>query len=139
MKYLVLLFALVSFLQQSHQQHHQLKNLRLVAEWKEAEFEFPSPAVRDAAIAAGEYIRGNALPIDVDVDYRSQGASRVFVTTPRFVGGIPATLGLVSSNRANGGPLIQAYPEYSWHSSHGRNCDGITSVFRVAVRINAFY
>lgn len=134
MKYLTLLFVFALTLQQSYQQHHsQLKNLRLVGEWKELEFAFPSAAVRSASIANGEYVRGASLPIDVDVDYRSQGNSRVFVTVPRFVAGIPITLGTVSTNGANGGPLIEAYPEYSWHSNPGRNCEGITSVFRVAV------
>jgi len=135
MKYLALLFVFALTLQRSYQQHNhnQLKNLRLVAEWKELEFSFPSQEVRNAAIASGDYIRGNALPIDVDVDYKSQGNSRVFVTVPRFVTGIPITLGVVSTNGANGGPLLEAYPEYSWQSRAGQNCDGITSVFRVAV------
>lgn len=117
--------------------HSELRNLRLVAEWKQPEFEFPSPSIRQAAIGSRQYVPGNAVPIDVDVDYRSSGTSRVFVTIPRFTTGIPITLGTVSTARADGGPLIQAYPEYSWHSSHGQNCDGITSVFRVAVIINS--
>lgn len=76
---------------------------------------------------------GNGVPIDVDVDYRDIG-SRIFVTIPRFTTGIPVTFGVVSNAGATGGPIVQAYPDYSWHSSHGQNCDGITSVFRVTVR-----
>ena len=47
---------------------------------------------------------------------------------PRFMTGVPASLGYTKSSSA----LIEPYPSYDWHSSHGRNCDGITSVFRVA-------
>lgn len=59
--------------------------------------------------------------------------TRIFVTIPRFVEGIPVTLGTVTKERGKTGTLLQPYPEYSWHSSHGMNCDGMTSVFRVAV------
>lgn len=41
------------------------------------------------------------------------------------------TLGYVRSPRTD--LLIQPYPDYSWHSSNGANCDGITSVVRVAI------
>lgn len=134
---IVLLISFTFALSIQANRQNELRNLRLVAEWKQAEFDFPTPAVRQEAIANGQYVPGNAVPIDMDVDYRSQGTSRVFVTIPRFTTGIPITLGTVSNNRVDGGPLIQAYPEYSWHSSQGRNCDGITSVFRIAVRFHS--
>ena len=57
--------------------------------------------------------------------------SRIFVTTPRFQPGVPVTLGYVQSQASS--VLIQPYPDYSWHSSNGANCDGLTSVFRVAI------
>lgn len=57
--------------------------------------------------------------------------SRIFVTIPRFSEGVPVTLGFVRSPKKD--LLIQPYPDYSWHSSHGSNCDGITSVVRVAI------
>lgn len=57
--------------------------------------------------------------------------SRIFVTTPRFSEGVPVTLGFVGSAKTD--LLIHPYPDYSWHSSHGSNCDGLTSVVRVAI------
>jgi hypothetical protein len=39
------------------------------------------------------------------------------------------TLGFVRNSTS----LIEPYPDYKWHSSHGRDCDGMTSVFRVAI------
>lgn len=55
----------------------------------------------------------------------------MFVTIPRFDKGIPITLGTVSSPKSN--LIIQPYPDYSYHSSHGKDCNNITSAFRVAI------
>lgn len=109
------------------------KNLKLVSEWKDLEFAFPTPFHRQQAIQNGQYVPGTGVPIDVDVDYRDQGQSRIFMSIPRIATGIPITFGFVTSAAAAGGPIIQPYPNYDAQSSHGQNCDGITSVFRVAV------
>lgn len=53
------------------------------------------------------------------------------MTIPRFTQGVPVTLGFVKSPKAD--LLIQPYPDYSWHSSHGADCDKITSVLRVSI------
>lgn len=50
------------------------------------------------------------------------------MTIPRFDEGRPVTLGTVEDDG-----LIRGYPDYSWHDNQGSNCDGMTSVFRVAV------
>lgn len=118
-----------------------LRNLRVVAEWTQPEFGFPTEADRKSALDNRQYIPGNAVPIDMDVDYRERAPSRVFVTFPRFQDGVPITFGTLTNERRDGGPVVQPYPDYSWHSSHGQDCDGLTSVFRVKVSIykyNAF-
>lgn len=107
------------------------QHLKMVAEWKTLDFVFPGPDDRQLAIRSGNFIPGNCVPIDVDIDYQENSPSRIFVTIPRFVTGIPVTLGYIFGSRN----LIAPYPSYSWHSSHGKNCDGITSVFRIAVSI----
>lgn len=109
------------------------KNLRLVSLWSELEYEFPSQSEHQNALIQGKYISGAGIPIDMDVDYRARGQTKVFVTVPRFQTGVPITLGTLNGQRRNGGPVLSAYPDYSWHSSHGKNCDGLTSVFRVAI------
>lgn len=48
----------------------QLRSLKVLSEWKEMEFEFPSNDIRESAILNNNYIPGNSVPIDVDVDYR---------------------------------------------------------------------
>lgn len=105
------------------------KNLKLVNEWNQMEFVFPYPGAREQSRRLGHFIDGRSIPIDVDLDYRSNMPSRVFVTVPRFAEGVPVTLGYISSDPKK----IQPYPDYSWHESYGSDCNGITSVFRVVV------
>lgn len=57
----------------------------------------------------------------------------MFITLPRFQHGVPITLGVVSTSYATNLSVVHAYPSYSWQESHGANCDGITSVFRIFV------
>lgn len=47
----------------------QNQQLRLLAEWKEAEYEFPSDDDRQRTLDSQEYVPGNGVPIDVDIDY----------------------------------------------------------------------
>lgn len=104
-------------------------------DWRLMDFNFPTQSVRNMALQSGVFVPANVTPIDVDVDYRSPmalfGGKRVFVTTPRFTTGVPVTLGYVI--QSPNGALVQPYPDYSWHSSNGANCDGITSAFRVSI------
>lgn len=134
MRYILVLIILVD-VEYLAGQNFGLKNLKKVAEWKTLDFVFPGPDVRQLVIQNGNFIQQNCVPIDVDVDYQENSPSRIFVTIPRFTTGIPITLGYVA------GPnnLIQPFPTYSWHSSHGNDCDGITSVFRIAVSIRPYH
>lgn len=105
------------------------KDLRIVKQWAELDFVFPSEAARVTALANRNFVPGNSVPIDVDVQHRRGPAkSRIFVTIPRFDEGRPVTLGTVEDDG-----LIRGYPDYSWHDNQGSNCDGMTSVFRVAI------
>ncbi|KAF9424040.1 hypothetical protein HW555_000749 [Spodoptera exigua] len=104
-------------------------DLRVVRQWAELDFVFPSEEAKQIAIQKRYYVPGNSVPIDVDVHHR-QGPypSRIFVTNPRFDEGRPITLGTVDDTGR-----IVAYPDYSWHDNQGSNCGGMTSVFRVAI------
>lgn len=75
----------------------------------------------------------------IQYSFAARDLSRIFVTIPRFTTGIPFTLGTVTNLPAEGGPQLVAYPRYSWHSSHGLDCNGITSAFRVAVSNLIFF
>ncbi|CAH2106430.1 unnamed protein product [Euphydryas editha] len=105
------------------------KDLRIVKQWAEVDFIFPNETARQSALTNRFYVPGNSVPIDVDVQHRKGPAkSRIFVTLPRFDEGRPVTLGTVEEDG-----LIKGYPDYSWHDNQGSNCDGLTSVFRIAI------
>lgn len=62
--------------------------------------------------------------------------NQVFVTIPKFVEGIPATLGTVTNRSYEGNPLIKPYPNWQWHRNpEGCRTDRIVSVFRVKVNL----
>lgn len=56
----------------------QQQQLRLLAEWREAEYEFPSAAERQRALDTQEYVPGNGVPIDVDIDYGGMCKTHTF-------------------------------------------------------------
>lgn len=135
---------------------------KTIVQWKQLNFEFPDECEREIAIKEGRFIPENCVPYDVDLQYKGQlkltgfvemlekvfnvfypffkflvgGKHRIFVTIPRFLHGIPITVGTVSQRKENSEYLIAPYPDYTWHSSYGSDCNGITSVVRMIVSIS---
>nr|BDD85299.1 yellow-d protein [Ischnura senegalensis] len=101
--------------------------------WPTLDFEFPSDSARQQALSSNYFIPGNSQPIDVQAV-----GDRVFITMPRWKDGIPATLAYVplSPRECAGGgtcsPLLRPYPNWAWNTGD-KECDGLTSVFRVNV------
>lgn len=101
-----------------------------VLQWNQIDYEFPDQTVRNTAIQQGKFNQKSVFPIDADCDYYGTVASsRIFITTPRFTNDVPIVLGYMRSPSTTN--KIYPYPNYSWHSSHGKDCDGITSVLRI--------
>lgn len=94
--------------------------------WGEIDFAYPTAESRQLATSTGKYIPKNNLPLGL-----SPHKERLFITLPRWKKGIPVTLATVSLNGHDRSPLLQPYPNWSWHSMG--NCNGMTSVFRVVV------
>lgn len=101
-----------------------------VKSWKQLDYHFPSAQLREFAIKHGLFIQENAVPIEAVPDCLSTGKKRIFISMPRFIPGVPVTLGTITPESKD---YIKPYPDYSWHSSHGLNCDAMTSVFRVVI------
>ncbi|KAE8737658.1 hypothetical protein FOCC_FOCC016884 [Frankliniella occidentalis] len=68
------------------------------------------------------------------------GWDKIYLATPRFQPGLPATVGWIPRPSHAGlaeSPKLQAYPSWDWHvaaaSGNGKanNCSGLVSVFRV--------
>ncbi|XP_021711969.1 protein yellow-like [Aedes aegypti] len=68
-------------------------NLRVAYQWSQIDFEFPSEAARSSAIASGDYIAENVIPVGLEVYKR-----RLFLTLPRWKAGIPASLAYININ-----------------------------------------
>lgn len=110
-----------------------VRTVETLTQWGQLEFGFPTAQDRENAQAAGNLVPENGTPIDVQPQYMANGQIRLFTTIPRFVTGIPYTLATVSATQGRNGPLLQPYPNYSWHNANGEDCDRITSAFRVAI------
>lgn len=64
--------------------------LKTVYQWRQLDFEFPSAAERQRAVASGDFVQANTLPLGLDAY-----GDRIFVSMPRWKDGIPATLATV--------------------------------------------
>lgn len=62
---------------------------------------------------------------------------RLFIATPRLFSGIPATISAVSRKSIGDSPILQAYPDWSFHTAGQRayNCSdlGLVSVYRMKI------
>lgn len=78
------------------------------------------------------YVPENVVATGIAVDYE-----RVFIATPRLFSGVPATLSVISRKDHNESPVLQAYPDWSFHDAGRRayNCSdlGLVSVYRVRI------
>ncbi|KAM7363837.1 L-dopachrome tautomerase yellow-e [Cochliomyia hominivorax] len=109
-------------------------NTEIPYEWNVLEYGFPSDHAKQQALANGNLIPTNAIPIDVQPHYHNKNRLRTFVTIPKFQNGIPYTLATISDEKGPNGPILEPYPNYEAHNNkNGRNCDAITSAFRVAI------
>lgn len=68
----------------------------------------------------------------IAIDY-----SRIFVATPRLFSGVPATISFISRKNIGDSPILQAYPDWSFHAAGRRayNCSdlGLVSVYRMRI------
>lgn len=104
-------------------------NLRVAYQWKEIDFEFPTAAERQEAIASKRYIPENVIPVGLEV-YKK----RLFLTLPRWKEGIPASLGYINLNETTTqSPRLHPYPSWSAHkrSSSETEAPEIVSPFRI--------
>lgn len=65
------------------------------------------------------------------------GYERIFVATPRLFSGVPATISSISRKTVGDSPILQAYPDWSFHAAGRRayNCSdlGLVSVYRMRI------
>lgn len=107
--------------------------MMLKYEWANIDYQFLTPDDRVSAISSGEFVPGNARPIDVDVYYDEYKNQKIFITTPRFTKGIPASLGVITNN-ALATPVLTPYPSWDWyHNPQACKTNRLLSVFRIKI------
>uniref|UniRef100_A0A1L8DNC9 Putative yellow-related salivary protein n=1 Tax=Nyssomyia neivai TaxID=330878 RepID=A0A1L8DNC9_9DIPT len=101
---------------------------RVVYEWRVIDFAFPLEQLRLTAIYNHDYIPQNNLISDVKAF-----ANRLYVTMPRMLPGVPATLGWVVMPDNNGrtDPEIEPFP--SWAMNERANCSAMQFVQGIAI------
>ncbi|KAJ8731639.1 hypothetical protein PYW07_004803 [Mythimna separata] len=105
-----------------------MDQLHIVYEWKQIDYEFPSPAARAQAIETKAFIPENNIPMGLEI-YED----RLFITVPRWKSGVPASLNYINlKDNSTNSPKLIPYP--SW-AAHSIGMDGkppeIVSPFRV--------
>ncbi|XP_016995421.2 protein yellow [Drosophila takahashii] len=96
--------------------------------WNQLDFAFPNARLKEQALASGDYIPQNGLPVGVE-----HFGNRLFVTVPRWRDGIPATLTYINMDRSlTGSPELIPYPD--WRSNTAGDCaNSITTAYRIKV------
>ncbi|XP_046959688.1 uncharacterized protein LOC124529816 [Vanessa cardui] len=104
----------------------QKKSIGTLYRWKQIDFDFPTPQHRQLAIQNGQFNQINVIPLGVE-----RWKHRVFVSTPRWKKGVPATLSALPVAGQEESPLLQPFPSWDWHTAG--NCTGFTSIFRMSI------
>lgn len=91
------------------------------------EFAFPTQAARAQAIATGAFIPENVAPLGIAVT-----PNRIFVSTPRWNDGIPASLSTIRIPAFTQSPALEPYPNWAAHTSTSNpDCLRLLSVYRM--------
>jgi Major royal jelly protein len=102
-----------------------------VYEWRILDFLYDTPAEHTAALASGDFVPENNLPLGVD-----QFGGRLFITTPRWKVGVPASLSVLPAYPPPGikSPPLKPYPSWAYHTSVEQlDCSKLLSVYRIQV------
>lgn len=103
--------------------------LENVKQWNVLTYNFPwdSPG-NDKDFYNPESVVATGIAVDYE---------RIFVATPRLFSGVPATLSTISRKNVGDSPVLQAYPDWSFHAAGRRayNCSdlGLVSVYRMRI------
>lgn len=104
------------------------RQFRVVYEWNVLDFAYATEDERDRALYHGDYIPTNVLISDC-----KPYANRLYVSIPRMLSGVPATLGYFVRPENNGrtDPEIVPYP--SWEMNRRGNCSALQFVQGLAI------
>ncbi|KAG7302730.1 hypothetical protein JYU34_012685 [Plutella xylostella] len=105
------------------------EQFRVIYEWNAIDFEWPSPETRDEYLNSSRYIPRNVLISGINY----YGDS-LFLTVPRMLGGVPATLATVPVAQTDTAPRLRPFP--SWEANALGDCSALQFVQNVEVDRN---
>ncbi|ODM90687.1 Protein yellow [Orchesella cincta] len=120
-KLIPLLFWTILVSSQSDKNQSPLSSYEVLFSWKELDYQFPSPEIRDEYLNSRKFLRPNNIITGVKVY-----GSRLFVTVPRWKEGVPSTLNYLNYNGTFGdtqGSLLIPYP--NWEMNELGNCNSL--------------
>ncbi|CAH0715827.1 unnamed protein product, partial [Brenthis ino] len=104
-----------------------MEQLDIIYEWKELDFEFPSPEARQEAIESRNFIPENNIPMGLEIF-----GDRLFITVPRWKYGVPASLNYINlKDNSTKSPKLTPYPNWAAHSLNTDGRPEIVSPFRI--------
>lgn len=99
----------------------------IIYQWQILDFQYPTSAHRARAIASGDFVPENNLPLGVDAS-----GDRLFVTMPRWKNGVPASLAWLPLPPVYTNPPLMPYPDWSFHGNpEAPDCSKLMSVYRL--------
>lgn len=125
-RFFVIFFAIFSCLTSSTR---AIDNLRVVFQWRQLDFNYASDEERNDAIARGDFVPENNLPLGLEVY-----GERIFVTVPRWKSGVAASLTYIKQTDPMDSPKLNPYPNWEAHAlpeSPENGTAEIVSPFRI--------
>lgn len=108
--------------------------IEVLHHWTFPDFQYPSQQARTVAMNQQLFIPENTAILDTDYYFSNQTyTKRVFVTTPQFRNGIPATVSEVSREvNSRGEYLLKPFPSWDTVGS-ATSCEFARSVYRIHI------
>lgn len=115
--------------QQVNQPVEKREVFDVVFEWNILDFMFESPKQRQEYLESQEFVPENNLPLGID-----RWRNKLFITTPRWRLGAPASLSSISLESKYKNPPLEPYPYIGLHSTIREvDCKKLVSVYRTFV------
>nr|ADX87362.1 yellow-x [Heliconius melpomene] len=128
MKLVVLLAAAVAAAAQQPTQRRE--QFRVIYEWRTIDFEWDSPVDRETYLNASRYVPQNVLISGINY-YED----KIFLTLPRMLDGVPATLANIPAQQNDTtAPKLKPFP--SWSDNTIGNCDALQFVQNIEIDSN---
>ncbi|KAG6454492.1 protein yellow-like [Manduca sexta] len=105
------------------------EQFRVIYEWNAIDFEWASPEDREAYLNTSRYIPQNVLISGINFY-----GENLFLTMPRMLDGVPATLATIPVHQSNTAPKLQPFP--SWSDNAVGNCSALQFVQNVEIDKN---